>query len=71
MLALHKIGHTLLVITHDLEKILAHAGRLLVMQKGKIVRDGIPAEIVGDLESYGVRPPCASQHGLEVCSWLN
>jgi biotin transport system ATP-binding protein len=71
MLALHQAGHTLLVITHDLEKVLAHADRLLVMQKGKIVRDGIPAEIVGELEIYGVRAPRTSQLGLEVCSWLN
>jgi biotin transport system ATP-binding protein len=71
MLALHQAGHTLLVITHDLEKVLAHADRLLIMQKGKIVRDGIPAEIVGELEIYGVRAPRTSQLGLEVCSWLN
>jgi biotin transport system ATP-binding protein len=71
MLALHQAGHTLLVITHDLEKVLAHADRLLVMQNGKIVRDGIPAETVGELEIYGVRAPRTSQLGLEVCSWLN
>lgn len=71
MLALHQAGHTLLVVTHDLEKILAHADRLLIMQKGKIVRDGIPADIVGELETYGVKAPYASQLGVEVCSWLN
>ena len=71
ILTLHQDGHTILVITHDLEKVLAHAGRLVIMQNGKIVKDGAPAEIVGDLETYGVRAPCASHLGMEVHSWLN
>jgi biotin transport system ATP-binding protein len=71
MLALHRIGHTILVITHDLEKVLAHTDRLVIMQKGKIVKDGAPAEIVNNLEAYGIRAPCASHLGMEVRSWLN
>ena len=71
ILALHQVGHTILVITHDLEKVLAHADRLVIMQNGKIVKDGAPAEIVDDIETYGVRAPCASHLGMEVRSWLN
>ena len=71
ILTLHQAGHTIVVITHDLEKVLAHADRLIIMQKGKIVRDGVPAEIVGDIETFGVRAPCASHLGMEVQSWLN
>ena len=71
ILTLHKAGHTILVITHDLEKVIAHADRLIIMQKGKIVRDGVPAEIVGDIETFGVKAPCASHLGVEVHSWLN
>jgi biotin transport system ATP-binding protein len=71
MLALHRIAHTILVITHDLEKVLAHTDRLVIMQKGKIVKDGAPAEIVNNLEAYGIRAPCASHLGMEVRSWLN
>jgi biotin transport system ATP-binding protein len=71
ILALHQIGHTILVITHDLEKVIAHADRLIIMQKGKIAKDGAPAEIVGAVETYGVRAPCASVLGMEVQSWLN
>ena len=71
ILALHQAGHTIVVITHDLEKVLAHCDRLIIMQKGKIVRDGPPAEIIDDVETYGVKSPCAAQLGLEVRSWLN
>lgn len=71
ILCLHQAGHTILVITHDLEKVLVHADRLIIMQKGKIVRDGVPDEIVSDIETLGVRAPCASHLGMEVRSWLN
>jgi biotin transport system ATP-binding protein len=67
---LHRDGHTVIVVTHDLEKVLAHANRLLIMQKGKIVLDGLPDDIVGNIETYGVRAPCASRLGMEVRSWL-
>lgn len=71
ILALHQAGHTIVIITHDLEKVIAHCNRLIIMQKGKIVRDGLPADIVSDIETFDVRAPCASQLGLEVRSWLN
>ena len=71
IIALHQNGHTIIIITHDLEKVLAHADRLIIMQQGKIVRDGIPDAIVEDIETLGVKAPCASQLGMEVRSWLN
>jgi len=71
ILALHQAGHTILVVTHDVEKVLAHSERLIIMQKGKIVRDGVPVELIGELETFGVRAPCASHLGMEICSWLN
>lgn len=71
ILALHRSGHTILVITHDLEKIITHADRIIIMQKGQIVRDGVPAEIVNAVETFGVRAPCASLLGMEVPSWLH
>jgi len=71
ILDLHRSGHTIVVTTHDLEKIIAHTDRLVIMQGGKIVRDGSPLEIVGHLEAFGVREPCAYRLGVEADSWLN
>ncbi|MBN1931389.1 MAG: ABC transporter ATP-binding protein [Desulfobacterales bacterium] len=70
ILTLHQAGHTILITTHDLEKVLAHADRLVIMQKGKIVRDGLPNKIVTETEAFGVRQPCTSRLGLEIGSWL-
>jgi biotin transport system ATP-binding protein len=71
ILDLNQSGLTIVVTTHDLEKIIAHADRLVLMQKGRIVRDGIPAEMANCLEDHGVRKPCACRMGKEAESWLN
>ena len=68
---LHRQGKTLILTTHDLEKVLPHADRLIVMARGKVVMDGPPAEAVRDAERYGVRMPCMVRLDREVESWLN
>lgn len=70
MLSLHKNNHTLLVATHDLEKVIYHADRLVLINGGRIVQDGPPADILPDVENHGVRKPCALRLGKEVSSWL-
>ncbi len=71
MLLLHKHGRTLIITTHDLEKVAAHAQRLIVMKRGKLVRDGKPSELAGDLEKFGIREPWSKESKGEFVSWLN
>ena len=71
MISLHQAGHTILVAAHDIEKLIAHTDRLVIMQNGGIVRDGLPSQLLGELEAFGIREPCASRLGMEVHSWLN
>jgi biotin transport system ATP-binding protein len=71
MISLHQAGHTILVAAHDLEKLIAHTDRLVIMHHGGIVRDGLPSQLLGELEAFGIREPCASRLGMEVHSWLN
>jgi biotin transport system ATP-binding protein len=71
MVRLQETGKTILITTHDLEKIFHHADRLIIMKDGRIVRDGIPDQIIKDVEEFGVREPFASRHGLVVGSWLD
>jgi biotin transport system ATP-binding protein len=71
ILGLHQSGHTILVTTHDVEKIIAHADRLIIMKNGRIVRDGIPFKIIKEAEAFGVREPCSSRLGMGIASWLN
>ncbi len=71
ILDLHKNGRTIIITTHDLEKVIAHAQRLVVMEKGRVVNDGRPADAIIDIERYGIRPPCSVQFGQGIRPWVN
>lgn len=68
---LHQNGHTIVVVTHDLEKVLAHADRLLIMEKGRIVRDGEPEAIIDEVEKFGIRRPYGLGRRVETMTWLS
>ncbi len=71
ILFLYKSGHTIIIITHELEKVLAHANRLVIVDKGKIVKDGSPDEIIDEVEEYGIKRPNSMSIGVETMTWLN
>ena len=48
---------TIVLISHDLEKVLLHATRLLVIQNGSIVYDGDKTSALEQLTSWGIRRP--------------
>lgn len=71
IIELHRTGHTIIIITHELEKVIAHADRLVIMQNGKIVNSGSPEQIIAGVEQYGIRTPCSVKLGKGVVSWLD
>lgn len=71
ILALHQTGRTILIVTHDLEKVIAHADRLIIMHNGQIVKDDLPHKILAEVEKFDVRQPCDARLGMELRSWLN
>jgi biotin transport system ATP-binding protein len=68
MINLRKRNKTIIVVTHDLEKIAAHSTRIIVMNKGRISADGKPEQVCSDLARFGVRPLKASR--LKEMTWL-
>lgn len=71
ILSLHESGRTILVAAHDLENTIVHADRLVIMKNGGIVRDGLPSQLLEELETFGIRKPYASRPGDRGQSWLN
>ncbi len=67
---LHGMGHTLILTTHDVEKVVAHVDTIAIMHRGEIKTVGPPAEILPQLARYGIRPPCFSLFGGRPISWL-
>ncbi len=68
---LHKSGHTVLIVTHELEKVIAIATRMIVLQNGEIVLEGKPGTVLSRVEEFGVREPCSSKLGKGIQPWLN
>ncbi len=69
--SLNRDGITLIAATHDVEKVIDKADRMIIMQNGAIAADGSPASHVQSLEQYGIREPCASRYGIGVADWVN
>jgi len=68
---LHSEGKTIILITHDLEKSLAHCDRLILMEKGEVRKAGPPAELLADLETWGIRKPWGTDRPIGTMTWLN
>jgi biotin transport system ATP-binding protein len=64
-------GKTLIILTHELEKVLAFVDRLAILHQGILREDGTPEEVLLRLKpEYGVRNPL---HGYKIvgdCTWL-
>jgi len=71
IIELHAGGRTIIITTHDLEKVIAHADRLIIMNDGRIARTGPPEQIISDTELFGIKEPYFSRMGIGMISWLN
>lgn len=71
MVQLHQEGHTIVVTTHDVEKVIAHVNRIAILHDGELKALGSPEELVKELPRFGIRPPCYSLLGRERISWLS
>ena len=69
--AFKSAGRTLLVTTHDLDKIAAHADRMILLHEGRLAAEGPPAAVLPAVETYGVRQPEGFRLRGEVRSWLS
>jgi len=70
LVQLHKTGHTILLVTHELEKVLAHADRLVILHKGELVEDGKPEDVIYRAENYGVRMPVKNGEEVGRITWF-
>ena len=61
----------IIVLTHELEKVLAFADRLVILSGGKIRAIGESETVLDLLEnSWGVRDPRAAYASAKDCTWL-
>jgi biotin transport system ATP-binding protein len=64
-------GKTVIILTHELEKVLAFAGRLVILAGGRVRDQGKPEEVLDRLEmAWGVRDPRRDYRNAGDCIWL-
>jgi biotin transport system ATP-binding protein len=69
---LKAVKKTVIVLTHELEKVLAFADRLVILDRGYIRAAGLPEEILNGLDPrWGVRDPRRNYQKAADCSWLD
>lgn len=68
LIKLKEQGETVVVITHDLEKVLKYSERMVILSKGEVVSQGKAENLLNDLEKWGIRRPV--QDSVEEMTWL-
>ena len=62
---------TLIILTHELEKVLAFADRLIILADGKLRDDGASEDVLNRLDpAWGVRDPRGHYRSAADCTWV-
>jgi len=68
LLQLKGEGHTIILVSHEVEKILASADDVIILSRGKVVSQGPPASVRSLFAEHGVYVPPDTP--LEELTWL-
>lgn len=69
MMRLKKNGHTLIVATHELDRVVGLADRLIIMQHGKVVKNGTPKTVLAHAQGLGLKRPYMDDMAQEKWPW--
>ncbi len=67
LVKLKESGVTIVVATHEIEKIYPLSDSLILLDEGEVVAQGTPQNLLEVVENYGVRRPSLE----EIASWSN
>lgn len=70
--ALHGIGKTIIIVTHDMELIAEYAKRLIVMKSGKMLLDGSTRNVFSQpkvLQESSIKPPQITSLGQALSKY--
>ena len=68
LLALQQSGHTIIIVSHEIDKVLAHADQVLVLEAGMVAVQGTKHSVFEHLEDHGMYVPKTSN--VEDLTWL-
>lgn len=70
LVALHRSGKTIVLLTHELDKCLAHAGRLVLMANRRVLADGTPTVLWDRIPEAQTHRPAGGPGRLNDMTWL-
>lgn len=72
LLLLKESGHTIIIVSHEIEKVAAHADRLLLIENGNLIANDIPELLLDKLPKHGVFVPTTNGKiiPIEEMTWL-
>ena len=70
LIILHREGHTIVLSTHDVEKVMAHADKVVILCDGELKFTGLPETALPELSRYGICPPHYETTKGKILSWL-
>ncbi len=68
LLKLHETGHTIILVSHEAEKILAYTDQTILLEQGKVVADGKAKDLLPMMTAHGVYVPSGVK--IEELTWL-
>ncbi len=63
---IHGSGTTILMATHDVDMVIEHAARLIIMAEGKITAQGPATDLAPKLRRFGLKPWCTCRKDPET-----
>jgi biotin transport system ATP-binding protein len=68
LLKLHEAGHTIVIVSHEVEKILAHIDQTILLEKGQVIANGKSLDLLAIMRDHGVYVPLKAN--IEELTWL-
>lgn len=73
LLLLQKEGHTIIIVSHEIDKIAAHSQKIILLEKGKVLMEEKSNMVLPHLREHGVYVPIIDNKikKIEELTWLN
>jgi biotin transport system ATP-binding protein len=73
LLLLQKEGHTIIIVSHEIDKIAAHSQKIILLKNGQVLKEGNSEEMLPHLRDNGVYVPTINNEiaNIEELTWLN
>ena len=72
LLLLQKEGHTIIIVSHEIDKIAAHSQKIILLEKGKVIKADKSENVLPLLLDHGVYVPKNNEKLVDIkeLSWL-